>query len=306
MTALKLAAVPDPEEPKTYHGVPVLVLHVGDPIPAPRAPQRFAVRVSPDLARYLLTFNHPDNRSQRPRKIHSFGRDMAGDRWQFTPESVTFTAHPWLVSGQNRLMAVTEAGLPVWLMFDFGWPDEIIVVLDRGTARTTADAFKATRVLNGSTISAIIARVWQYDLTVGQAKLWSGLPTPTTSEALALIEADAERWQAACHAAQRVYRALDRGGSTSTWGAAYYIIARAHPEKVDRFVEEIIDGAGLPNSATRRLRDLFIRRPDSAFSLGDRREPLELIIRAFNGWLIGKSFATAKFRGFPLSRVKSA
>jgi len=299
-----IAALPDPID--TYHGIPVLRLHVDDPIPTPRAPQRFAVCVTPDLARYLLTFNHPDNRRLRDRKVKAMASDMGGGRWLFTPESIVFTISAIMANGQNRLMAVTETGEPVWLMIDFGWPDDIITVIDRGSARTNHDTLKVSGVANASDLASIVTKVWQYDRTVTQTRSWSGLPTPTSAEALGIVMADADNWQDAAHAARRLYRALDKGGSISSWGSAYYIIGRDHPDKVERFYDEIVDGSGRPGSATRVLADWFRRRPDSATRTGDPREPVELIIRGFNGWLADKSFPFAKFKGFPLSRVRSA
>lgn len=301
----KIAALPGPE-PDAFHGVPTLSIHVDEPIPALRAPQRYAVRVSPDLARYLLTFNHPDNRRLRDRKVRAMASDMASGRWQFTPESIVFTVSGVLVNGQNRLMAVTETGEPIWLMLDFGWPDDIITVIDRGSARTNHDTMKVSGLANSSDLSAIVTKVWQYDRTVSQTRSWSGLPTPTSAEALGIVMADPESWQDAAHAARRMYRALDKGGSISSWGSAYYIIGREHPDKIERFCDEIVIGTGRPGSASRVLADWFRRRPDSATRTGDNREPVELIIRGFNGWLADKSFPFAKFKGFPLSRVKSA
>lgn len=292
--------------PATYHGVRTLALRVGDAIPNPRVPERYAVRIYPDLARYLLTFNHPNNRRMRDRKIRGMASDMAAGRWLFTPESLVFTVSGVLVNGQNRLMAVTEMGEDVWLMLDFGWPDEVITVIDRASARTNHDTLKVEGIANAANLASIVTRVWQYDRTVNQTRLWSGLPTPTSAEALGIVMSAPESWQDAAHAAARVYRALDRGGSVSSWGCAYYVIARDHPDKVDAFFDETVEGTGKPKSATRVIADWFRRRPDSATKTGDSREPVEIIVRAFNGWLVDKSFPFPKFKGFALSRVKSA
>lgn len=305
MTKPKIVVVPDPD-PETYHGVPVLSLHVDDPIPTPRVPARYAIRVHPDLARYLYTFNHPSNRRLRDRKVKSMSSDMASGRWMFTPESLIFTVSGVLANGQNRLIAVTETGEAVWLMVDFGWPDDIITVIDRGSARTNQDTLRVSDVANASGLASIVTKVWHYDRTVDQTRLWSGLPTPTSPEALGIVMSDPEGWQEALHAATRLYRALDKGGSVSSWGAAYYIIARGHPEKVAEFFDEIQAGTGKPGATTRVLADWFRRRPDSATKTGDAREPIELIIRGFNGWSVGRSFASPKFKGFALSRVRSA
>lgn len=72
----------------------------------------------------------------------------------------------------------------------------------------------------------------------------------------------------------------------------------------ERFFDEIADGTGSPGSSTRVVADWFRRRPASATKTGDDREPIEVIIRAFNSWLTGKAYAHPKQRGFALSRVR--
>ena len=71
------------DEPETYHGFPVLHLRVGDAIPTPRIPERYAVRVTPDLARYWLNeCNHPDQRRVREGKVSVFSEDTYAARLQ--------------------------------------------------------------------------------------------------------------------------------------------------------------------------------------------------------------------------------
>ena len=97
---------------------------------------------------------------------------------------------------------------------------------------------------------------------------------------------------------------MAQGGSTSAWAAAYYIIARERPTAADSFFAEVADETGEPGSVTRELAKWFTRRPYRATKTGDNREPLELIIRAFNAWLTGKRLSSPKYKGFVLSRIK--
>jgi hypothetical protein len=289
----------------THHGVPVLEMHVGDVIPTPRAPERYAVLVTPDLARYLLTFNHPNNRNRTQRRVALYARDMDADMWQFSPEPVLFSTTGVLMNGQNRLMAVTETGKPQWLMLDFGWPITLMGVLDRGKARTTADALHVRGVANASNVAAIATKVWQYDRIVGQPRSFSGLETPSSASVAAIIEADEESYQDAARTGKRTYAALEKGGSPAVWGTCYYIIARADSEAARRFFDEVADGTGAPGTATRVLAQWFLRRPVSVTRSGDDREPIELIIRAFNAWSAGKTYSAVRTRGFALSHVKA-
>lgn len=293
------------DEGAVYHGIEVLGMHVDDPIPTPRAPERYAVRITPDLARYFLTFNHPHNRTLRPRKVTQMARDMAANRWYFTPESIVFSNTGVLQNGQNRLMAVTEFGGPVWMAVDFGWPDEIIAVIDRAAARTNQDAMKIAGQPSTAQLAGVVSQVWRYDRTVGTSRTWSAFPIPSAAEAIELTR-EHEGYADAVREGARVYRGLDHGGSASGWGAAFYLIAREQPARWREFVDEIADGTGASGSATRVVADWFRRRPVTASKTGDSREPLELIIRAFNDWAGGRRFGFVKAKGFPLTRVRSA
>lgn len=306
--AIAVAAAPDDEprrlNTKAYHGVPVLEIHVDDPIPTPRAPIRYAVLVHPDLARYLLTFNHPDNRRVRELKVQVFAGDMKADRWYFTPESVIFSVDGMLQNGQNRLTAVQEAGVSVWMMVDFGWPTDIIVAIDRGTARTNGDTMRVNGVGNANVVAAAISKVSLYQRTVGTTRSWSGLSsTVSSAECIAIARSDPDGWARASAAAGKVYRALDKGGSMTLWTTLYWLVRDAHPDRVDAFFDELASGTGEPKSPTRKLADHFRRRGDADRLTGDRREAYEIAIRGFNAWLSDEHLAFPRFAGFTLTRI---
>lgn len=305
MNGASKALVKKPATVRTYHGFVILDLRVDDKLPSPRKPERYAVEVYPDLARYLLTFNHPQNRTFRRRHITKYATDMKAGDWHLTPESLVFSTDGVLQNGQNRLMAVTEYGGPVWMLIDFGWPEDIISAIDRGAGRTNADAFRHANIANANNIAAAINRWSAYRVTVGSVRSWSGMVAPTASQAEALFEADAEAWAQAVHRGDLIYKALDKGLSTSLWAAAYMVIRDAAPDRVDEFFDELHEGSGRPRTPTRVLRDWCMRRPITVTRSGDNREPFELIVRAFNAWVIGRSFSPVRQPGFILSKVKT-
>lgn len=303
MAIAKLASVP--LEPDTYHGLPVLEMHVGDPIPAPRAPARYAVRLTPDLARYLLSFNHQDNRNVKSRKIKAMASDMVNGRWQLTPQGLVFNAYGVLINGQNTLLAVTESGTPIWTLVDFGWPDAIIEVIDRGTSRSLADTLKINGIANSANVAAAYAKVWQYDRLVGTMRSFNGFDLPTSSDTSANVSDDADLWQKAANTGVRLYRGLAKGGSPTIWTTSYFLIARdASPQLAELFFNELEEQAGAPGSATRELAKHFTRRPITHTLTADSREPLELIVRAFNAWQTNKRLVMVGRKGFTLSRIR--
>lgn len=296
---MALATLTRPSPETTYRGIPVLDLHVGDPIPQPRAPERYAVRVTPDLARYLLTFNTKGNRSFKEISIAKFARDMHANMFPITPHSIIFSSV--LEDGQNRLMAVTVYGEPVWLMLDFGWPEGTVNFTDKGSAKTPGDTFKVNGIPQANVAAAAVATVALYDATVGSSLSWQARNKPTTAEALRAYQADDLRWQQAVQVGSRVGKALSM--SDSQWIAAHYLIDRNGGD-AGGFFAELLAETGDPGSPTRRLAKIYLRWTSAYSKTKDSREPLENIIRAYNAWRRGGSFSPVSKTGFDLSRIR--
>lgn len=287
-----------------HHGIPVLRLHVDDPIPRPRAPQRYAVRVYPDLARYLLTFNHPQNRKRKPAAIEKYARDMAQGYWSFTPESIVFSQAGILEDGQNRLFAVEQSGASVWLMFDFGWPSDLIERINRGSSRTNADAFSVNGYKYATVAASVVGVVRKFDQTVGTPNRWSQrLLTP--SEALEDYRTSPEAYDLAAAWGTRLYGSTQGLGPTA-WAAAYFVIAKVRGrETADAFFQEVVDETGEAGSASRKLKSHYLRRRLSDTASGDSREPIENIVRAFNAWATHKPAGFVRVGGaFVLTPVR--
>lgn len=291
-------------KPETHYGVRVLRMHVAEPIPSPRAPERAAVLVGPDLARYLLTFNHPRNRRQKPHAVRKYAHDMAQGAWRFTPESVIFSQSGILQNGQNRLLGVIESGQPTWLMLDFGWPDDLIQQIDRGSARTNSDGLAVEGVPNPTLLAGAYTLVSRFMGTVGTSLSWSGY-LPTSSDALAAYRDEPDAWRSAVSIGMFVYKATT-GLGPSTWAAAAFVIARKRGwVETTAFFEEVRDETGASGSATRRLKAYYIRRRLSDTVSHDPREPLENIVRAFNAWAAGKPVGFVRTGGaFVLTPVR--
>lgn len=296
-----------PNDGETYHGIPVLDLHVGDPIPTPRAPTRYAVRVFPDLARYLLTFNHERNRRIRTRSVRRFSSDMASDLWRFTPASVVLSTTPVLLDGQHRLVSVAESGATVWMILDLGWPDDVITALDHGNARSGADSLAVHGVESSRSTAAVISLVTAYERirSTDPMRLMGNVIKPSPAMIESIQANDPDGWAESARVGNRMYKALDRSLSGSVWGAAHRIIADARGDaEANAYMDAIRDGRGDPRSATRTIADWARRRPVSRTTTNDPREPLENIIRGYNAHAKGKGVSLVTRLGFELSAVR--
>lgn len=286
---------------ETYRGYPVLRLHVDDPIPT--EPGFKAIHVTPDLALYLLTFNHPRNRLPSKPHIAKLARDMVAGNYYFSPECIIFSTGGVLQNGQNRLWAVIEADTPVWFMVTFGWPEDLILSIDKVRARTNADGLHFIDTPNNAVIASAISIEYKYRSVVGTTDRWSGSRTP--HEVVEAFEENPEQWQASVTYGRRAYSTV-KGLGPSIWTAAHYIIATdAGESRANQFMTEIAEQTGEPNSPTRRLITRYLRRNITDTASGDPREPLENIIRAYNAWTMHKPVQFIKTTNpFTLSAVR--
>lgn len=292
------------EEPASYHGVDVLELHAGDAIPRPRAPRRYAVRITPDLARYFLSFNHPNNRRQRLYRVAVYASDMLAGLWEFTPQGIVFNREGILEDGQNRLVAITEYGQPVWMVVDFGWPEGIIQRMDRGMAKVASDALRVEGVGNNTIVAGAIQYAHLFHKTVGTDLRWGSKSRLSDAQVVLRYKGDSGLWDHASQLGASVYHAY-HALSPSLWTAAYTAIAAARGEETaTSFFDELRSGTGAPHAATRTLERYYTRRKLSDTITGDTREPMENIIRAFNAWDSGKTYSRVTRPGFTLTRPR--
>lgn len=297
-----------PDATTTHHGIRVITLHSGDPIPTPRAPERWVAYITPDLARYLLAQNHPHNRGVQARQVKKLARDMAAGRYVLNPlAAIVFDRTGKMSNGQHTLHGVIESGTSgQWILLDLGWPEDLIYVLDQGRKRSGGNVLEIADYPNATVLAAAVTKVWQYDQIAGDTRQFSGMPTPTERELLDIIEHSPSLWGRAATVAGNTYKALSKGNSTTCWAACFFLIARDHSlDAAELFFGEVQDGAGEPGSATRKLRDYFMRRTEADArrdTKNDTRAAYEIVLRAFGAWVKGGTYHKPT-AGFTLSSV---
>jgi hypothetical protein len=97
--------------------------------------------IGPDTAETYLETNH-SNRSPKLHKIRTYARDMQAGNWEFNGETIKFDADGALIDGQNRLAAITKAGVALPFLVVRGLRRIAQDTVDTGSARTFGDALK--------------------------------------------------------------------------------------------------------------------------------------------------------------------
>jgi hypothetical protein len=228
--------------------------------------------VTPRMAKAWLAKNTEKNRKPKKGKIPMYARDMAAGKWQLTGETIKFDEKGQLIDGQNRLLAVVEADVPVEFHVAYDVSPEAFAVLDSGAARTAADSLHIT------TSVAAIARwviMWQHEDYMG-----GGAYKPTTAQIGELYLAEEKLLDAAS------WRSIDCQrlglGTGSPCGMAHYLFSRIDEEMTHAFFDQYVSGADLPGrSPVLALRNKIARTKVDRLS---RPEQLALFIRAWNNY----------------------
>ncbi len=241
------------------------------------------VLVTPALARQWLDKNADENRNPKKSKIPMFVRDMKAGEWDSeTGETIKFDEDGWLLDGQNRLHAVMLAGMPIKFDIVTGLKRKTMRVLDTGAARTASDALKISGSTSRTRAASIVRWVIMWDEGVFTSRGGGsiGRANPTNSEIVDRFNAETGMFDAATRRADDCsHKRLCNGSSA---GVAHYLFSRIDTEYAQRFFDQFVSGANLPEkSAVLALRNRFTRiRVDRITPA----EQLALFVRSWNAW----------------------
>jgi hypothetical protein len=155
--------------------------------------------ITPAAAVVILAEHNTHNRKLKKSWIPQLAEMIRTGDFMTTHQGIAFCKSGWLLDGQNRLYAIIEANIGVWLMVTRGLPDECMEAIDRGKIRSFPDLLMDIKVdVDINSRSVAIARAI--------ISLGSDSTVPTTRR---FIEAhpDALRFVAAYQSKQIVGRA---------------------------------------------------------------------------------------------------
>jgi hypothetical protein len=115
------------------------------------------VTATKELVDTLLAIN-TKNRKLRQSHVDYLKKEMIQGRWELTSQGIGVTASGVLADGQNRLMALREAGYPpIEILLVSGLSDTAQIKTDTGAKRTVADLLRIH--LNQSVSNLLVASI---------------------------------------------------------------------------------------------------------------------------------------------------
>jgi hypothetical protein len=120
--------------------------------------------ITKEKAREYLRFNKK-NRPLKSAAVSEYANEMRAGRWALTHQGIAFDDEGALMDGQNRLLAIMEAGMPVQMMVTRGIPRQLNGnclcsqdVMDTGRKRTAADQLSLMHGVANANLTASVAR----------------------------------------------------------------------------------------------------------------------------------------------------
>lgn len=244
------------------------------------------VKVTPAMARKWLTCNRDNNRRPKTAKVTAYARDMRAGRWLLTGEPIKFDTDGFLMDGQNRLLAVIEADVPVEFSVMEGLDPAAMLVMDSGASRSFADALAIGYGAHDKFEVSSIVR-WVMATELGLWRGTGGGYNPTHAELAGRYELDADLFGVAAGWSRDVYAA--GLGVPSAAGTAYFLFAGIDPDRVKPWFDSLVSGANLdPGDPVLTLRNRLTR---AKFDNLHRIQQLALFVRAWNATREGRSMA---------------
>lgn len=247
------------------------------------------VRVTPEIAAYLLKYRNPRNRMLTEANIENIQDQMEAGEWMLTSQGISFSKEGLLNDGQHRLWACVRSGNPFKTLMVFGEDREAQDVLDTGRKRRPSDALSLLDDMDikNETVVAAAARLLFYY----ENGLMTAHPTITNHEIKEVVKSNKEIVAAAANA--RKFAGKVKCSPAAATFAVFLIekaLARATPvvkEKFRTFIDRLANGGGDRDHCL-HLRDGLLRGSFDAGikgSLDRSYAQAAVIIRGWNSYL---------------------
>lgn len=269
MTAMEIrrAVAPGPQDSK---------------VRLPKEPVKMIV--TPEMASdWLETRLWGGNRKILPAKVEVWVKVIKSGDWKTTHQGIAFDEMGLIQDGQNRLKAISVAGIPVevWVFPDM--PRENFDAIDTGAGRQAAQFIRdRTPSLTAGAlryISAVTDRdypsIWRQKLSLHESlelhRQW-----PETDDWGMTVNVVRQYTRISASPLLAVVSMGQRGGMP--------------PERIGEFLEGLKVGAiGDPNDPRLQLRNRWIRDADALKGAHKRTHVYALIVKAFNLYAKGET-----------------
>lgn len=257
--------------------------------------------IGPGRAQELLSRNSR-NRRVKSGRVAQFAGAMRRGEWSLNGESIKLSRNGVLLDGQNRLLAIVEAGVPVETVVVYGLEENAQETVDMGTRRSFADILTMRGEAQAKDLASAVGALHRYlnDYEVADVRLrgyGGGLNTaqsPTSQQLLAVLDAHPGLRDGMPVANQVRKQIKVQRGLTA---ALYYIFRQIDEVDAETFFARLADGKGLEDGdPILVLRKTIIRDAMATHPSINRGRLWALTVKAWNFWRNGDRISLLRFQ----------
>jgi hypothetical protein len=199
--------------------------------------------ITPDVARYWLTFNTNNPRHPIPRTIGEYARDIRNNAWLLNFQPITFRKDGSLDNGQNRLEAIVEADKPILSLVVWGVDPEASSTVDIGQKRTATQIIGATNPRYAAHMASAAALIWRLEYPNPQRALLDNGIRPTMHDRLDVLDRHKNLFDSIEYVMAKCGSLMKFAGSTATAHVFHYFGAQNHGKvATNRFFQLVNTG----------------------------------------------------------------
>lgn len=262
-----------------------------------RYPIAFVLKITSDLAEYMLRFNRAENRSVGEKRSLHYRRLIRDGYWMLNGETIIVDWAGHVMNGQHRLIALAQSpGAYIETVVVFGIDPAAFATLDNGARRSVADVLHSSGEQGSHTLGAVASLYWRYQRNI---HTYYGVPYPAALD----VQETIEQFPSLRESARRArLTAIRRLLAPSVAGCAHFIFSTIDPILADRFYDDLESGADLESdNPVLQVRSILL-----GFRAGKgKREPHEQmanLIKAWNLYYTGRRVKRLQWNrneGFP-------
>lgn len=246
--------------------------------------------ISPIQARKWLAEN-PRNRRIKQNRVDELADAIRRGEWHFDGSPIRFSTSGRLLDGQHRLLAISEAGLPVKALIVKNLPEEVQRVMDTGARRSFADNLQIDGESNSNVLGSATSILWRYENDAFGRKGFRRHPTYDQLYDVLGRYTELRRSVSAANALKRIRM-------PKAWtAAARTIFLDIHVEDTDFFFSELDSGANMAHTdPIFKLRETLNDNASSRTRRYSGEHLFALTIKAWNSFRKGEEVRQLSFR----------
>jgi hypothetical protein len=260
------------------------------------------VKINKEVAEQMLSMNI-NNRKFKDAIVTKYANEMLKGNWKNdTGELIKLSKTNKLLDGQHRLRAIIKANVELSMYVAFDLNDDVFVVLDSGTTRTSNDVFH----IAGAQYSSLIPPMIQFSQALNNGNRSNrGNITLTNVELLNKFKENEDYYLDIASKTYGYYVQFAKIMSPTLIGSFMIHFNTKSSADCELFFNELCTGRDVTNNVIYLLRNKLIEDRTGTSKM-DREHKNALIIKAWNFYRLRQDVKVLRYnkdveKSFPIA-----